>query len=214
MLIAPSVLSADFSRLREEIEAIEDHAEWLHYDVMDGQFVPNISFGPKILKDIKGHTELFIDTHLMVNEPSHLFEAFVKSGSDLITIHVEAVKNVRKALDQIHGLGVLAGISLNPETDLSAILPYLDQVELVLIMSVHPGFGGQSFISSSIEKLEELVKIRAERGLSFKIEMDGGIGTDNALDLHKKGVDVIVAGSAIFKSDDYEKTIKKMRGIE
>ncbi|NLY37351.1 MAG: ribulose-phosphate 3-epimerase, partial [Tissierellia bacterium] len=166
MIIAPSILSADFSRLGEEIQALEKAgADWIHFDVMDGQFVPNISFGSKILEDIKSLTPLPFDVHLMVTEPYDYIEDFVKKGADLITIHVEAVSDPNRYLYRCRELGVKVGLSISPDTPVSELEAYLDRIDLVLVMSVYPGFGGQKFIPSTIEKIKQLKKLREEKGL-------------------------------------------------
>jgi ribulose-phosphate 3-epimerase len=212
MIIAPSILSADFSRLGEEIQALEKAgADWIHFDVMDGQFVPNISFGSKILEDIKSLTPLPFDVHLMVKEPYDYIEDFVKKGADLITIHIEAVSDPNRYLNKCQELGVKVGLSISPDTPVSELESYLDRVDLVLVMSVHPGFGGQKFIPSSMEKIEQLKKLREEKALSFLIEVDGGVGLKNSKELIAAGADVLVAGSAILGSSDYQKTIEALR---
>lgn len=212
MIIAPSILSADFSRLGEEIHELEKAgADWIHFDVMDGQFVPNISFGSKILGDIKSLTSLPFDVHLMVSEPYEYIEDFVKKGADLITFHLEAVLDPLRYFKKCRDLGVRVGISISPDTPVSELEPYLDKIDLVLVMSVHPGFGGQKFITSSIDKIKELEKLRKDRQISFLIEVDGGVGPGNASLLSCAGADVLVAGSAILGSGDYHQAIEALR---
>lgn len=211
--IAPSILSADFSRLGEEIKQLDKAgADWIHFDVMDGQFVPNISFGYKILGDIKNLTEIPFDVHLMVYEPFDYLEPFAKKGADYITIHVEACKEPEKYFKKCRELGVKPGITISPDTPVEAIEPYLDQVDLVLVMSVYPGFGGQKFIPSALDKLRTLHEIRQEKNLDFLLEVDGGVAVDNAEEIRATGVDVLVAGSAVLGSDDYKKTMEILRG--
>ncbi len=211
-IIAASILSADFTRLAEEIRAVEDAgADWLHVDVMDGHFVPNLTIGPPVIEKIKKVAKVPLDVHLMITNAEETFQDYVNAGADFLTIHVEACKNISKTLQKIRGLGVKASVTLNPDTPLKSILPTLSFVDMVLIMSVNPGFGGQSFISSSLDKAKKLAEIRKQKKLSFLIEMDGGIKTDNIAEVSKSGVDVFVVGSGIFKTPDYRKTIKSLK---
>ncbi len=212
MIIAPSILSADFAQLGCEIKALEEAgADWIHFDVMDGQFVPNISFGLKVLEDIKDLTKLPFDVHLMMVEPYRYLEEFAKQGADIITFHIEAVEDAAKYIKKIHDLGIKAGLSLSPDTSLEAVLPYLKDIDLVLVMSVYPGFGGQKFIESSLNKVEELRLLKEKNNYSFIIEVDGGVGSSNAGILKKAGADALVAGSAILGSEDYQKSIEALR---
>ena len=202
--LAPSILAADFMKLGEQIGIVEANgAEYLHYDVMDGMFVPSISFGMPVLKSVRKGTDLFLDCHLMVMDPYRYIDDFVKSGADSITIHVEACRETdcMATLDLIRERGVKCGISINPATPVEALLPYLNIVDMVLLMSVEPGFGGQKFMEGTYDKLKELNRIKDERGLGFDIEVDGGVTADNLADIVKAGVNVIVSGSSIFKGD-------------
>lgn len=207
MILAPSILSADFKELGKEIRAIEENgAEYLHFDVMDGIFVPNISFGIPVLASIRPATRLVCDAHLMITEPIRYIEAFKKAGADLITIHLEACEDVNATIAEIREQDMKVGISICPDTPVDALNEYLDKVDMVLIMSVHPGFGGQSFIPTSLDKIRELKMMLEERGLSIDIQVDGGIGMNNVEEVVKAGANIIVAGSAVFKGDAAKNT--------
>lgn len=201
--LAPSILSADFGRLGEEIRAAEaGGATSIHCDVMDGHFVPNITIGPLIVAAARRVTDLPLDTHLMIERPDNFLEDFVRAGSDGVTVHVEACVHLHRTLGKIRELGVRAGVALNPATSLSMVEPILGDIDLLLIMSVNPGFGGQSFISDSLQRMEMAARMRAERGLDFDIQVDGGVGAGNVQQVAKAGADIVVAGSAVFDGTD------------
>ena len=210
-ILAPSMLSADFKELGKEIQAIEENgAKYLHFDVMDGIFVPSISFGMPVLKSIRSGTNLVCDVHLMITEPIRYVEDFAKAGADLITIHLEACEDVNATIAKIKECGCKVGISIKPNTPVSTLQPYLDKVDMILIMSVEPGFGGQKFIPSSLEKIAETKAMIDASSLNIDIQVDGGIYTHNVEDVLKAGANIIVAGSAIFNGDTKQNTIDMM----
>ncbi len=213
MILAPSMLSADFKELGKELRTIEENgAQYLHFDVMDGMFVPNISFGIPVLASIRPATKMVCDAHLMVTEPIRYVEAFAKAGADLITIHLEACEDVDATIAKIRECGCKVGISICPDTPVTSLENYVEKVDMVLIMSVHPGFGGQSFIPSSLDKIRQLKAMIEEKGLSVDIQVDGGIGLGNVEEVVKAGANIIVAGSSVFR-DDIAKNTRDMLEI-
>ena len=208
--LAPSILSADFSKLAEDVAKIEaGGADYIHVDVMDGHFVPNITYGPVVMKSLLGKTDLPFDVHLMIENPDQYLEDFVTPNTAFITVHQEACTHLNRTIQHIKSLGVKAGVSLNPATSLSTLDYILEDVDMVLIMSVNPGFGGQKFIPSALEKIRELVEIRHAEELDFEIEIDGGAKLDNVQEIVSAGTDIVVAGSAVFKTPDIEETTKQ-----
>lgn len=213
-LIAPSILSADFSRLRDEITAVEAAgADWIHVDVMDGHFVPNITIGPLVVSAIRPHTHLPIDVHLMIENPQNYIEDFVKAGANWVSVHVEEGYHLDRTLNLIKSFKAKAGVALNPATPIESIFPILPIVDYVLIMTVNPGFGGQSFIPYCKDKIAALRARIDQQKLSTLIQIDGGVKLDNCQELSKLGTNVFVAGSAVFGSKDYRKTIGDMKKL-
>lgn len=210
-VLSPSILAADFKVLGREMKKTEENgAAYIHFDVMDGMFVPSISFGMPVLASIHDATEQFMDAHLMVQEPIRYVEAFQKAGADSVTVHLEACEDVKTTLDKIHACGMKAGLAVNPETDVKELVPYLEDVEMILIMSVHPGFGGQKFIPESLDKIREVRAMLNEKNLDIDIQVDGGIYMENVREVLDAGANVIVAGSAVFKGDAGGNTAKFM----
>ncbi|HEX6593891.1 MAG TPA: ribulose-phosphate 3-epimerase [Bacillota bacterium] len=209
--IAPSILSADFSKLGQEIKDVEKGgAHYIHVDVMDGHFVPNITIGPLIVEAIRPVTSLPLDVHLMIENPDQYVQMFAEAGASIITVHQETCPHLHRTIQTIKNAGVKAGVTINPATPVEMIKHILQHIDLVLLMSVNPGFGGQSFIPETVEKIRQLANLRKERGLSFEIEVDGGVNVDTAKQCTDAGADVLVAGSAIFNKGDREQAIQNI----
>lgn len=211
MKVSPSILACDFSVLKEEIDSIVVASDYLHIDVMDGTFVPNITFGPGLIKDIRKHYDIVFDVHLMISNPIDYIDDFANAGSDIITFHFESNSDVLETINKIKSLNKKVGLSIKPKTKLEEIIPYLKYLDLVLIMSVEPGFGGQKFDSSSLEKITKLKEIKLNENMNYEIEVDGGIN-DQTIDLVKAaGVEVVVAGSYVFNSSNRIEKINSLK---
>jgi len=210
--IVPSLLSADFSRLGDEVRRVEEAgADMIHFDVMDGRFVPNITFGPLVVEALRGKTRLPFDVHLMIEDPDRFVRRFAEAGADILTVHAEATTNLRRTVENVRAQGVKAGVSLNPDTPLRAVEGVLSGLDLVLIMTVRPGFGGQDFIPATLPKIRSLRRMVEERGLAVDIEVDGGINVETAPLVVEAGANVLVAGTAIFGQPDFRRVIRNLR---
>ena len=213
-IIAPSLLAADFLNLQAVCTMLnESEADWFHLDVMDGRFVPNISYGLPVIEQITKTTTKPCDVHLMILEPEKFTEAFKKAGADILTVHIEACPHLHRNIQQIKSLGMQAGVAINPHTPVESLKDILQDIDLVNMMSVNPGFGGQSFIPHTIQKIRDLKKMIAERGLHVKIEIDGGVTIENAAAIIRAGADILVAGNTVFKSADPKATIHKLKQL-
>ncbi|MGG3560119.1 ribulose-phosphate 3-epimerase [Neobacillus rhizosphaerae] len=211
--IAPSILSADFSKLGEEVLAVEKGgADYIHIDVMDGHFVPNITIGPLIVEAIRPITKLPLDVHLMIENPDQYIEAFAKAGADYITVHVEACRHLHRTIQSIRSFGIKAGVVLNPATPVESIQHIIGDIDMVLLMSVNPGFGGQKFIPEVLPKIKKVKELAEQKGVDIEIEIDGGVNPETAKDCIEAGATVLVAGSAVYNQPDYAKAISLIRG--
>lgn len=210
-ILAPSILAADYTKLGEEIKTCTDAGiRWIHCDIMDGHFVPNISYGPTIVEAAGRASDAFLDVHLMIENPDHYIEVFANAGADQITVHQEACPHLHRTIQNIKQQDMMAGVAVNPATSLTTIEPILEYVDLVLIMSVNPGFGGQSFIENTYQRLKDMWAMREDKQLGFLIEVDGGVGLDNIEKIARSGADVLVAGSSVFKAKNISKRIEEL----
>ncbi|MEG2337713.1 MAG: ribulose-phosphate 3-epimerase [Clostridium sp.] len=215
MKLSPSILSADFSKLLEDVKKVENAgAQYLHIDVMDGHFVPNITMGPLVVSALKGKTNMVLDVHLMIESPEKYIEEFASAGADIICVHVEATKHLHRVVQRIKQLGVKAAVALNPSTDITCLDYIIEDIDMVLVMSVNPGFGGQSFIPSALRKISAIRKMIDERGLNVDIEVDGGVKLSNAKEVLDAGANILVAGSAVFSAEDVEGTVKSFLSLD
>ena len=213
-LIAPSILAADFANLQRDVELVNNsQADWFHIDIMDGVFVPNISFGMPVLKAIAKHAKKILDVHLMIVEPERYIKTFAELGSNILTVHFEACKDLTQTIMAIKAEGMKAGVAINPDSSVSLLEPFIAEIDLVCLMSVHPGFGGQSFIEGTYEKIQQLKELIHKKEAATKIEVDGGVTSANAKKLNNLGADVLVTGSFVFKSEDPSTTIADLKQL-
>jgi len=216
MIISPSVLSMHYEDFAKELKDLNESVEWIHFDVMDGHFVPNLTFGPDILAAFRRNSDRFLDVHLMVSDPDYFTDVFAKAGADSIVFHYEAYNDIEKCsklIDKIHEKGLKAGISIKPKTTIEEIIPLLDKIDIFLLMSVEPGFGGQKFMPEALDRVEQLKRYKEENNLNYIIEVDGGVNDKNAHDLVNRGTDALVAGSFVFNGD-IKANVEKLRKCE
>ena len=216
MIISPSVLSMHYEDFRKELADLNESVEWIHFDVMDGHFVPNLTFGPVLLEAFRRNSDRFLDVHLMVSDPDYFADVFAKAGADSIVFHYEAYNDLEKCeklINKIHDMGLKAGISIKPKTTVEEIIPLLDKIDIFLLMSVEPGFGGQKFMIEALDRVEQLKRYKDEHDLNYIIDVDGGVNDSNAHDLVSRGTDALVAGSFVFKGD-IKDNVRKLRECE